>query len=339
MIDKLPFAVPSDPLVQARAEAIRRAGGDAFNELQLPQAVLALKQGVGRLIRDFDDRGLIVLGDPRLRTRAYGATFLASLPAMPVIDDFDEALEFAASLAETAAEPAAARVMNLLGFETSSRVGSVALETPAGVLVREIATPREQTEQLLALTDELLAAAGIGLQDLDGIAFGRGPGLVHGAARQRRRRAGSRCRQPACRCCPCRACCASRSAPGASTAASARSSASTRTWARSTRPSRERRGGAVEIVGDERLGAPAEVVAAGRLRLVRRRQRLRGACRGAGGRDARGRAGAAGARARRPRTCCRRRKRDLAAGRATAADGRAARVFARAHGLETQFLT
>ena len=58
MIDKLPFAVPSDPLIQARVEAIRRAGGDAFNEFQLPQAVLALKQGVGRLIRDFDDRGL-----------------------------------------------------------------------------------------------------------------------------------------------------------------------------------------------------------------------------------------------------------------------------------------
>ncbi len=108
VIDKLPFAVPSDPLVQARAEAIRRAGGDAFNELQLPQAVLALKQGVGRLIRDFDDRGLIVLGDPRLRTRPYGAMFLRSLPQMPVIDDFDAALEFAASLAEPALEPAAA---------------------------------------------------------------------------------------------------------------------------------------------------------------------------------------------------------------------------------------
>jgi len=109
VIDKLPFAVPSDPLVQARAEAIRRAGGDAFHELQLPQAVLALKQGVGRLIRDFDDRGLIVLGDPRLRTRPYGATFLASLPSMPVIDDFHAALQFAASLAgDAVAEPAAA---------------------------------------------------------------------------------------------------------------------------------------------------------------------------------------------------------------------------------------
>jgi ATP-dependent DNA helicase DinG len=107
MIDKLPFAVPSDPLVQARAEAIRKEGGDPFHELSLPQAVLALKQGVGRLIRDFDDRGLIVLGDPRLKTRAYGAMFLASLPAMPVVEDLDAALTFAASLAETAGPPAA----------------------------------------------------------------------------------------------------------------------------------------------------------------------------------------------------------------------------------------
>jgi ATP-dependent DNA helicase DinG len=102
MIDKLPFAVPSDPLVQARVEAIRRTGGDAFTEFQLPQAVLTLKQGVGRLIRDFDDRGLVVLGDPRLRSRPYGRVFLASLPPMPVIDDPVAVLEFAASLGDTA---------------------------------------------------------------------------------------------------------------------------------------------------------------------------------------------------------------------------------------------
>jgi tRNA threonylcarbamoyladenosine biosynthesis protein TsaB len=70
--------------------------------------------------------------------------------------------------------------MNLLAFETSSHLGSVALETERGVVLREIATPREQTERLISLTDELLAAAGIGLADLSGIAFGRGPGSFTG---------------------------------------------------------------------------------------------------------------------------------------------------------------
>jgi tRNA threonylcarbamoyladenosine biosynthesis protein TsaB len=70
--------------------------------------------------------------------------------------------------------------MNLLGIETSSAVGSVALETPDGVLVREIATPREQTEQIIVLTDELLAAAGLALGELSGIALGRGPGSFTG---------------------------------------------------------------------------------------------------------------------------------------------------------------
>ena len=86
-IDKLPFASPDDPLLKARLEGIRRRGGNPFYEYQLPQAVLALKQGVGRLIRDFDDFGVIVIGDPRLKTKAYGRVFLEALPASPVIAD------------------------------------------------------------------------------------------------------------------------------------------------------------------------------------------------------------------------------------------------------------
>lgn len=120
VIDKLPFAAPSDPMVQARVNAIRRDGGDAFAEAQLPQAVLALKQGVGRLIRDFDDRGLIVLGDPRLRTRPYGRLFLASLPAMPVLDDPAAALAYAETLAPGAVP------------EVRARAGDPAVRAPVG---------------------------------------------------------------------------------------------------------------------------------------------------------------------------------------------------------------
>lgn len=108
IIDKLPFAVPGDPQIEARTESIRRRGGNPFVEFQLPQAVLALKQGVGRLIRDFDDRGLIVLGDPRLRTRSYGHVFLDSLPPARRLGSWDEAYEYARTLHPgfRAAEPA-----------------------------------------------------------------------------------------------------------------------------------------------------------------------------------------------------------------------------------------
>jgi ATP-dependent DNA helicase DinG len=93
-IDKLPFAAPDDPLLKARLEGIRRRGGNPFFEYQLPQAVLALKQGVGRLIRDFDDFGVIVLGDPRIKTKAYGRVFLESMPPSPVVSDVAVAVEF-----------------------------------------------------------------------------------------------------------------------------------------------------------------------------------------------------------------------------------------------------
>ena len=82
LIDKLPFAPPDDPVLAARIESLRAEGGNPFMDFQLPQAVLQLKQGVGRLIRDEGDRGVLVLCDPRLRTKGYGRTIRASLPPM-----------------------------------------------------------------------------------------------------------------------------------------------------------------------------------------------------------------------------------------------------------------
>ena len=82
IIDKLPFAVPDDPLLKARLTTIREQGGNPFFDEQVPQAVIALKQGVGRLIRDESDAGVVMLCDVRLVTKGYGRAFLQSLPPM-----------------------------------------------------------------------------------------------------------------------------------------------------------------------------------------------------------------------------------------------------------------
>jgi len=82
VIDKLPFAAPDDPVIEARSDRLRRSGGNPFMQLYLPQAVIALKQGAGRLIRDVNDRGALVICDSRIRTRSYGRVFLDSLPPM-----------------------------------------------------------------------------------------------------------------------------------------------------------------------------------------------------------------------------------------------------------------
>jgi ATP-dependent DNA helicase DinG len=94
VIDKLPFAPPDDPVLAARIEALRAQEGNAFNDLQLPQAVLQLKQGAGRLIRDETDRGVLMLCDPRLISRSYGRRILQSLPPMKLTRDLGEVQRF-----------------------------------------------------------------------------------------------------------------------------------------------------------------------------------------------------------------------------------------------------
>lgn len=94
IIDKFPFASPGDPVLQARIESLNRAGRNAFLELQLPRAVIALRQGAGRLIRDVEDRGVFVICDPRLLKKQYGHTFLNSLPDMARTRDVDEVAAF-----------------------------------------------------------------------------------------------------------------------------------------------------------------------------------------------------------------------------------------------------
>ncbi|MGB0133643.1 ATP-dependent DNA helicase [Dokdonella sp.] len=94
VIDKLPFAAPDDPVLVARLEVLRESGINPFVEWQIPNAVIALKQGVGRLIRDINDRGVLVLCDPRLTTKGYGKTFLASLPGFPRTRELADIEEF-----------------------------------------------------------------------------------------------------------------------------------------------------------------------------------------------------------------------------------------------------
>ena len=96
IIDKLPFAPPSDPITAARMEAIAKLGGNPFDEYQVPLAILALLQGLGRLIRHRQDRGVLSILDPRILTKGYGRRFLASLPPTPIVRTIGQVEQFLA---------------------------------------------------------------------------------------------------------------------------------------------------------------------------------------------------------------------------------------------------
>jgi len=107
IIDKLPFAAPDDPVLRARGRALEEQGRNPFMEMQVPQAVIALKQGVGRLIRDESDSGVLVLCDPRLLSKGYGKIFLASLPPLPRTRSLEDVQNFFAGESLPVAEVSA----------------------------------------------------------------------------------------------------------------------------------------------------------------------------------------------------------------------------------------
>ena len=94
IIDKLPFAAPGDPITAARLEAITKHGGSPFDEYQVPLALLTLLQGLGRLIRHRQDRGVLSILDPRVNTKSYGRRFLDALPPSPVVQNVESVSRF-----------------------------------------------------------------------------------------------------------------------------------------------------------------------------------------------------------------------------------------------------
>ncbi|MFQ5635169.1 MAG: tRNA (adenosine(37)-N6)-threonylcarbamoyltransferase complex dimerization subunit type 1 TsaB, partial [Gammaproteobacteria bacterium] len=175
-IDRLPFASPGDPMLAAKLESIRSHGGNPFRDYQLPEAVLSLKQGVGRLIRDYDDFGVVMICDPRVREKSYGRDFLASLPAMRTCG---HSRFLCGSGGHGMIEPCFQNPpadFRCLAIETSSAVGSIAACADGRLAQRSYGPPGPESRQVYRYVREVLSATDVGLEELDCIAFGQGPG-------------------------------------------------------------------------------------------------------------------------------------------------------------------
>ncbi len=167
IIDKLPFASPGDPVLEARLNAMKEQGGSPFMDFQLPQAVISLKQGAGRLIRDITDEGLLAILDPRLTSKSYGRQFLASIPNMPRTHLESDAVSFLQTLKTLDTYGLTYGYsfffleiifniipMIILALDTSSEASSVALWKDGAVESSFELTPREHTGRILPMVDE-----------------------------------------------------------------------------------------------------------------------------------------------------------------------------------------
>ena len=165
IIEKLPFASPDDALTKARIEHLKANGGNAFREYQLPEAALALKQGVGRLIRSETDRGVVVICDPRLVDKPYGRVFRASLPPMPVTRVARRRRKIPAAHRRNGAPCRGAHArsrggrnerrdrMKILALDTATEACSVSLGIGDRCIDRYVELERGHAEQLLPMVD------------------------------------------------------------------------------------------------------------------------------------------------------------------------------------------